>query len=234
MYSISRSGYILPVVIANLADNFYYYCMNRTLLVLLVIGLIGFYLHEPQKKVYTGIQQIQELGLTYDSKLSIDQPPIQKNIKKTVAISAGDFTITPLAEFQVAARVLSAKHYTFDQEAKLSPVDLALGWGPMAKDDVLKDISISQNGRFYHWRLQEFPIPRKDIETNSANMHFIPATPDIEKKLKEIDEGDRIKFKGYLVRVDRADGWRWVSSTTRNDTGGGACEVILVDDITLL
>ncbi len=209
--------------------------MSKTLFVLLLIALAGYYFHEPPARVVLDVQEIPALKVTYDSKLSIGAPPIQKNLKDVKqTISAGEYTITPIAKFQVAARVLGAKHYTFDREATLSPVDLALGWGPMASDEVLKDISISQNGRFYHWRVHEFPIPRRQIETNSANMHFIPATPEIAAKLKEVDEGDMIKFKGHLVRVDADDGWRWVSSTTREDTGGGACEVILVDDITRL
>jgi len=111
---------------------------------------------------------------------------------------------------------------------------LALGWGPMAQVEILKDILISQNGRFYHWRTDDYPIPRRDIETNSANMHFIPASTAVEEKLRKIRKNDVIKFKGYLVRVEAQDGWRWISSTTRNDTGGGACEVILVEDISLL
>jgi hypothetical protein len=56
----------------------------------------------------------------------------------------------------------------------------------------------------------------------------------VEEKLKKIKKNDQIKFKGYLVNVDSQDGWRWNSSTTRNDTGGGACEIVLIDDISLL
>jgi len=134
----------------------------------------------------------------------------------------------------VEARVLGAKHYSIDREADLAPVDLALGWGPMSQQGVLDALSISQSGRFYYWRTENFPIPRRDIETNSANMHFIPANQDIEKQLKEIDAGDQVKFKGYLVKIDADDGWRWMSSITREDTGGGACELVLVDDITRL
>lgn len=209
--------------------------MSRNLFILLLVGLIGYYLHEPQEKIVVNIQEIPELEFAYSNKLSIDKAPIQTAARKSIQpFSVGDYTFTPLAEFQVAARVLSAKHYQFDREAALAPVDLALGWGPMSKDDVLKDLSISQNGRFYHWKTADFPIPRRDIETNSANMHFIPASPEVEEKLKRIEKNDRIKFKGYLVRIDAPDGWRWISSTTRNDTGGGACEVVLVEDISLL
>jgi hypothetical protein len=30
------------------------------------------------------------------------------------------------------------------------------------------------------------------------------------------------------VQVNTPDGWRWRSSLTREDTGGGACEVVYV------
>jgi len=208
--------------------------MFRNLVVLLlVIGAV--YYWQQGSSVTLALEELPELGVIYDEKLSIKKPPLQKQVKYAVQpFSIGEYTFTPLAGFQVAARVLGTKQYSMDREASLAPVDLALGWGPMAKREVLNAISISQSGRFYYWRTENYPIPRRDIETNSANMHFIPATPEVENKLRQIRDNDEIKFKGYLVRVEAADGWRWTSSTTRNDTGGGACEVILVEDISLL
>ena len=174
-------------------------------------------------------------NIAYEGVLTVNDPPLQKKLDGPAPqIRAGRYTITPLASFQAAARVLGSKHYRLDREADLSPVDLALGWGPMADQVVLDNLLITQSGRFYHWRTEDFPIPRREIETNSANMHFIPASPAVEKQLKEIREGDRVRFKGYLVRIEADDGWRWVSSMTRNDTGSGACELILVDDIARL
>ena len=43
----------------------------------------------------------------------------------------GKYTITPLARYTITAVVLSRERYHNDREADLSPVDLALGWGPM-------------------------------------------------------------------------------------------------------
>jgi hypothetical protein len=43
-----------------------------------------------------------------------------------------------------------------------------------------------------------------------------------------------VRLSGYLVEVLGDDGWRWVSSLTREDTGTGACEVIWVEQIELL
>lgn len=179
--------------------------------------------------------KLPDLDIQYKADLSINRPPVQEKRPPAIAPFAfGAYTITLVAEFQVAARVLGAKHYRSGREADLSPVDLALGWGPMARDEILDEISVRQSNRFYHWQTDEFPIPRREIETNSANMHFIPLSEEVEKKLKQVAEGENIRFKGYLVRVSASDGWRWISSTTRNDTGAGACEVILIDDISPL
>ena len=204
------------------------------LIILIVICAIAYYLQAPKTIAYVSLIS-KGYNFAYDSDLSIKKPPIQKDFKEVVTpIKMGNYYVTPIAEFQAAARVLGAKHYGFGREADLSPVDLALGWGAMSKDAVLNEIDIKQRNRFYYWRVDAFPIPRKEIETSSANMHFIPATKLVRKKLEQIDKDDKVKFKGYLVRIEATDGWNWVSSTTRGDTGDGACEVILLDDIKLL
>lgn len=140
-----------------------------------------------------------------------------------------DYRILPLADFQATARVLSKKKYYFGRESDLVPFDLALGWGPMSDEAVLEKIKIRQSNRFYFWSAKQFPIPRKHIETYSANMHLIPADKDVLSRIKDVRTGDVINFSGYLVQVTGLDGWRWRSSLSRNDTGNGACEVVYVE-----
>jgi hypothetical protein len=130
--------------------------------------------------------------------------------------------------------VLSRKNYHFDRESELSPVDFALGWQLMSDETVLKDIEIKQSGRWYFWRVERFPIPRQAIETQSANMHLIPANKYIEKALDKVKQGQIINMTGALVRADSQDGWQWQSSLTRTDTGNHACEVMYVDSITVI
>ncbi len=144
------------------------------------------------------------------------------------------FEITPLASFSVHARVLGREDYYFGREAELSPLDLALGWGRMSDEAVLKDISISQGNRFYYWRVNTFPIPREEIESHSANMHMIPADDSVRKSLQSIRVGNVVRLHGYLVEAKTADGWRWKSSLTREDTGFGACELMLVESVEIL
>ena len=156
-----------------------------------------------------------------------------------VGASAGDlewpgYALTPLATFKGKARVLAREDYMLGRETDLSPTDLVLGWGPMSDETVLAEISIRQGNRFYFWHVDAFPIPRREIELNSANMHFIPANQQVADALDDVNPGDLIAFDGFLVKVHADDGWRWRSSLTRNDTGNGACELIWLRDLRVL
>jgi hypothetical protein len=156
------------------------------------------------------------------------EDPVQQDPSSTDTFDLEGYRITPLAEFKIRAKVLSREDYSMGREADLSPVDLALGWGRMSDEQVLQHIEISQSGRWYRWRTDNFPIPRREIETHSANMHMIPADEFIEDMLDDTREGQIVEFSGLLVRADADDGWHWSSSLTRNDTGARACEVFYV------
>jgi hypothetical protein len=65
-------------------------------------------------------------------------------------------------------------------------------------------------------------------------MHMIPANAVVARALKDVEADAAVRFKGFLVNVDADDGWRWRSSLSRDDTGNGACEVVVVDSIEVL
>jgi hypothetical protein len=167
--------------------------------------------------------------LTHEGEGQIaKEQPVQKT-SNAKPFSFGDgYLITPLADFSITARVLSKERYRMDEGAKLVPVDLALGWGPMSDDVVLSKLEISQRNRWFYWRCDSYPIPRDQIEHNAANMHLIPGDDDIEKKIKGVKSGSLVRFSGYLVRADRPDGWKWESSLSRTDTGDHSCELVFV------
>ena len=176
---------------------------------------------------YGAYQHFSHRPVIHGNGIIASQQPVQ-NSTNSSNFKLNGYTITPLESFEIEARVLSTEHYSFDREADLAPVDLALGWGKMSDEAILKDIKISQSNRFYFWHVNEFPIPRREIETNSANMHMIPADSIIEKVLEGIKAGQRVKLSGYLVQVDSSDGWHWKSSLSREDTGNGSCELVYV------
>jgi hypothetical protein len=157
--------------------------------------------------------------------------PQQVDLRDGVSLQRDGVSLRTRARFTLTARVLSRADYTWDDGAKLVPVDLALGWGRMSDSAVLAQVDISQSGRFYRWHVKDFPIPRREIETSSANMHMIPADANVRRELDRVRRGEVVHIEGFLVDASRADGWHWNTSTTRTDTGAGACELIYVESI---
>mgnify|MGYP001203114784 CR=1 FL=1 len=186
-------------------------------LILAVIGIIGF------------IQWYNNRPVSLGPGAFAPDEPVQVDIKKPTPFEFKGFTFTPLAEFDIHARVLSRENYYAGVEADLSPIDLALGWGAMSDESVLAYFDISQRNRWYHWSYKELPIPFNQVVESSANMHMIPADDFVHSQLDDVREGNIIRLKGKLVAISRSDGWRWKSSLTRKDSGGGACEVIYVE-----
>lgn len=159
----------------------------------------------------------------------VAEEPLQENYQPLPAafIERG-YRLQPLAAFGLEARVLSREDYHWDTMADLIPTDLALGWGRMSDTAVLERLEIGQGDRFYSWSVDEFPIPRREIETHSANMHLIPANRAVARMLGRIRPGSVIRLEGELVEVHSPKGWSIRSSMTRDDTGAGACEVVWV------
>lgn len=183
---------------------------------------------------YGAFHYLTQREIEHAPGVLVGEEPYQGSAGAAVEQTINGFQITPLATFSIRARVLASEGYYFGREADLSPVDLALGWGRMSDEAVLKDISISQSSRFYYWRVNHFPIPREEIQSHSANMHMIPVDAKVKKSLQNIRVGNVVHIQGYLVEAKAAEGWRWKSSLTREDTGRGACELVLVQSVEVL
>lgn len=188
----------------------------KIVVVLLVLG--GLYLllfHEDRVVLSPGVKAPNE--------------PVQFNIEPLVVYEDDDHQVTAVAEFSLQAKVLGREGYRSDVEASLSPIDLVLGWQRMSDQTVVDEIDISQHGRWYRWEASSLPIPQRDIERCSANMHMIPKNDTLGGKLLAVRTGEIVFIEGYLVNVWASDNWGWNTSTTRDDTGGGACEIIWVE-----
>lgn len=160
--------------------------------------------------------------------------PMQSEVGgKMAPFRLGNATVLPLAGFAVQARVLSREDYSLGAEADFSPTDLALGWGPMGAPGMADVLSVSQGGRAYRysWGNEGPPMAPDQIVRNSANMHMVPADQTVARALSRVNAGDAVRLSGWLIRIDRDDGWRWQSSLTREDSGNGACELVLVCSI---
>ena len=177
-------------------------------------------------------QSWSQRPIEYADGVLVAGAPKQVNIRRVEQFQHEDFVISRRASFDIRARVLSKERYRFGTEAQLSPLDLALGWGPMSNEQVLDRLDISQGNRWYYFRFEQSPpIPQQDIIRHSGNMHMIPADRYTAKQLNSLRPGSIISIRGYLVDVDRNDGWQWRTSMRRDDTGAGACEIVWVEQL---
>ncbi len=155
--------------------------------------------------------------------------PIQTSTHEPI-FKMNQSTIEPVADYTIRARVLAKESYHMDNFSKVSPWDMVLGWDTMEDAEITQkwEIDISQSGRFYYWKIPIYDEHHiKTIRRNSANVHMIPHNSYVKKQLDEVVEDGVYEFTGYLVNVTTSKR-SYISSTSREDTGAGACEIFYV------
>ncbi len=200
-------------------DEWLDWLQERRLMLALVV-VVGF----------AGFMYWNDRPVTQRPGILAPEEPLQTEPASGEPWSFRNHKLTSLAKFQLRARVLGRERYRFDRAAELSPVDLALGWGPMSDTRILAAFTIRQQDRFYYWSAASMPIPPGEVISHSANMHLIPATDAVARRLLGAKVGQLVELRGQLIRAEGKDGFRWISSLTRMDSGDGACEVIWVEE----
>ena len=198
--------------------------MKRLFALLLALGLAWFgYKH-------------YAAPITYPAGVLIGAEPEQREVPSgTASIAHGAYQLKPLAHFALEARVLHRKNYRYDGPAKLAPTDLAVGWGAMSDQAVLDRIKVSQSARFYFYEYRNPPpIPQPEIARHSTNLHIIPADEAVAASCKAMRAGELVRLQGQLVEATGPGIGTWRSSLRRDDTGNGACELFLVEEVSKL
>lgn len=157
-----------------------------------------------------------------------------------------EYRLTPLYNYELNGLVIKAMDYTWFSLLKrdsVFPKDVCVIWGENAESGVYqkKNLRFKQDFRFclYEWY--------GNVEFNAdelSNNHLVAVDDQMEKIVKNINEGDQVRIKGKLVNVEAInvgapgkydpEKFVWNSSTTRADSGGGACETILVESVEIL
>ena len=170
--------------------------------------------------------------------------PIQQSASGQVikTIDNTEVEITFKNSYILAGRVVDVQPYFPTKvQNKLSPIDIGVTWGFLARDENHNTVKWSSAGnRFLTFKTSN-PKLMNDmtrVTQHLSNNHLIPADDEIEKQIKALKVDDYIKIEGYLVNVYYTVGtngyFTWNSSTSRSDKGDGACEIIYVTKLSWL
>jgi hypothetical protein len=160
----------------------------------------------------------------------LSEEPLQANTAPTpVEPPSADWTLISVASYSLTALVMDTERYRFDALSALSPLDLAVAWGPVSTSRIQDSLAISQSGRWFHWHTAKPLLDRNTLSSHMANIHAVPANPAVRSLLLAVRRGDVVTLQGKLVNVLRNDGFHANTSLSRTDTGGGACEILYIE-----
>lgn len=151
-----------------------------------------------------------------------------------------DYKVEPEYEYDLSGMVVSFRHHDgnsrmhFRANDHLNMMDVCVVWGDTATSKLLHKIKF-WNGIFtcnFQTRNQE-AWDAFSVEQISNN-HLISDDPYIRDQVKDIRIGDQIRVRGYLASYSNDAGGKRGTSTTRTDTGDGACETVFVEQFDII
>jgi len=172
------------------------------------------------------------------------QDPIQEELEGSIPIieekDGFTYTIEPLYSYEIYG--LSVADYNpenwldiFHKKDPLNSKDICLVWGDNLSLGGYEETKFKHGEFTCFWQIQSEEVVF--VNNEISNNHLLPATDEIYEKIKKSRVGDQIHIKGYLVRyniVATDINLYRNTSTTRDDKGDGACEVIYVTDFEIL
>lgn len=167
----------------------------------------------------------------------IANEPVQaKTRKKPFAVSYNgiNYRVEPEYEYELFGMIVSYRHHDGGSRMHrlsgdhLNMLDVCVVWGDNANNPYLDKISF-WNGIFtcnFNTRDQQ-AWDAFDLFQVSNN-HLISDNDRLRDQVSNIKVGDQIRVRGWLANYTGPVGTRG-TSTTRTDTGDGACETIYLE-----
>ena len=173
--------------------------------------------------------------LSFSSALAAE--PRQVEIKQApIDVDEGgvSYRVEPTYRYALDGMVVSYRVHDADHllhriwNDHLNVADLCVVWGQDAGGVDLHAFDFA-NGEFtctFQTRSEkDWRAFRLD---QISNNHLLTADPALRKRIAGVAVGDQIHFEGYLASYSNASGFHRGTSTTRKDTGNGACETVYV------
>ena len=167
-----------------------------------------------------------------------DEPRQRATEKRpfNVPYAGVDYRIEPLYDYELYGLVVSYRQHDGESSMHrssndhLNMADVCVVWSDTAFSESLGELDF-WNGIFTCNVQTRDSVAWSRLKMSQlANNHLISADPFLRERVGEVRIGDQIRIKGALARYGAVGGGLRGTSTTRNDTGDGACETILVEE----
>jgi hypothetical protein len=148
------------------------------------------------------------------------------------------YDVKPVADYDIRAVVVTHNNITglgdmYHDRDSVDTKDLCMVWGDNLKSEDYRKLKYRSGSWTCYY---SFPGVVKFHHNQLSNNHLITDDNEIRKRIGQVRIGDQIHVAGMLVNYRDArhpNYWR-TSSTTRDDQGGRACEVLFVEKIEIL
>ena len=173
----------------------------------------------------------------------LNQEPIQTAASAEpfdTAVNDTHYHIEPLYDYELYGLVVSYNlhdgNYGLHKRwgDHLNVADICVVWQDTAFSKHLNKLDF-WNGQFTCHVSTSSDAAWASFKGNQlANNHLITGDEFMRKQISKVGIGDQIKIRGWLASYSSENGGKRGTSTTREDTGNGACETIYVNDFQIL
>lgn len=183
-----------------------------------------------------------ELPGRIDYVPEIQNEPLQTSTRERpfeVSFNGVDYLVEPEYAYDITAMVVSFRHHDHDYsrmhrlaEDHLNMLDVCVVWGSNIRAR-LSEIDF-WNGIFTcNVKTRDRAAWASFDMDKLSNNHLLSDNPRIRDQVQNIRVGDQIRVRGFLASYTGPTGTRG-TSTTRTDTGDGACETLFIERFQIL
>ena len=150
-----------------------------------------------------------------------------------VSFNDVEYLVEPEFEYDITGMIVSYRHHDNNSRMHrlandhLNMLDVCVVWGDNTASELHK-IDF-WNGIFTCNVFTRDQAAWDSFDMNQlSNNHLLSGNDDIRDRVRDIQIGDQIRVSGFLASYSSAQGGKRGTSTTRTDTGDGACETVYV------
>jgi hypothetical protein len=174
---------------------------------------------------------------------AVSEEPLQEPVDQpefTTRANDVDYVVRPKFRYELTGLVVSFKRFSEDYGLHkrwndfINIADVCVVWGENATEVDLNAFDFV-NGEFTCRFSTRSEAAWRSFDKNQlSNNHLITDVPRVRDLIDELAVGDQVRISGWLAEYGEPGGPFRRTSTTRTDTGDGACETVYVADMEVL